>query len=80
MSHTNERRELEGARLLEFPSIPPGTIGENGQIMLNRWSNTLTHGHDFPGAQAMLYAAGVPNETAMKNHAQVGIASMWFEG
>lgn len=28
----------------------------------------------------MLYGAGVPNEKMMKNAAQVGIASVWWEG
>lgn len=30
--------------------------------------------------QAMLYAAGVPDEEAMKNSPHVGIASVWWEG
>ncbi|KAL1892819.1 hypothetical protein Cpir12675_004353 [Ceratocystis pirilliformis] len=47
---------------------------------LNRWSHFLTRGHDKPGAQAMLYAAGVPNRNAMKNSPQVGISSVWWEG
>jgi dihydroxy-acid dehydratase len=33
---------------------------------------TFTMGHDFPGAQAMLYAAGVPNKEMMKTAPQVG--------
>ena len=48
--------------------------------MLNRYSTTLTKDHDFPGAQAMLYAAGVPDKRAMKEAPQVGIASVWWEG
>ncbi|PIA99027.1 putative dihydroxy-acid dehydratase, mitochondrial [Cercospora beticola] len=28
----------------------------------------------------MLYGAGVPNENAMKTYAQVGVASVWFQG
>jgi dihydroxy-acid dehydratase len=47
---------------------------------LNRYSSTLTREHDFPAAQAMLYAAGVPNEHALKNFPHVGIASVWWEG
>ncbi|KAK3374638.1 dihydroxy-acid/6-phosphogluconate dehydratase [Podospora didyma] len=47
---------------------------------LNRWSTVLTRGHDFPGAQAMLYGAGVPNEDMMKNAPHVGIATVWWEG
>jgi dihydroxy-acid dehydratase len=37
-------------------------------------------GHDFPGAQAMLYAAGVPNREVMKSSPHVGISSVWWEG
>ncbi|OAQ73513.1 dihydroxy-acid dehydratase [Pochonia chlamydosporia 170] len=58
---------------IQFKCLPPGGP-------LNRWSTTLTREHDFPGAQAMLYGAGVPDEKTMKNAAQVGIASVWWEG
>ncbi|KAG5980765.1 hypothetical protein E4U55_003690 [Claviceps digitariae] len=58
---------------IQFKSLPPGGA-------LNRWSTVLTRGHDFPGAQAMLYGAGVPNEQMMKNAAQVGISTVWWEG
>lgn len=34
----------------------------------------------FSFSQAMLYAAGVPDEQAMKNSPQVGIGSVWWEG
>lgn len=30
--------------------------------------------------QAMLYSAGVPDEAAMKNAPQVGVATVWWEG
>ncbi|OAA40970.1 dihydroxy-acid dehydratase [Metarhizium rileyi] len=58
---------------VQFNCLPPGGP-------LNRWSTTLTRNHDFPGAQAMLYGAGVPDEKTMKNAPQVGIASVWWEG
>lgn len=58
---------------IQFPCIPPG--GD-----LNRWSTTITRGHDFPGAQAMLYGAGVPNREMMKKAPQVGVATVWWEG
>ncbi|KAK0385945.1 hypothetical protein NLU13_7120 [Sarocladium strictum] len=58
---------------IQFECLPPGGP-------LNRWSTVVTRGHDFPGAQAMLYAAGVPNKEAMKNAPQVGISSVWWEG
>lgn len=58
---------------IQFPCLPPGGA-------LNRWSARLTKDHDFPGAQAMLYGAGVPDRETMKNAPQVGIASVWWEG
>ncbi|KFG80894.1 dihydroxy-acid dehydratase [Metarhizium anisopliae] len=61
------------ADYIQFKCLPPGGP-------LNRWSTTLTREHDFPGAQAMLYGAGVPDEKTMKNAPQVGIASVWWEG
>jgi len=60
-------------RYLQFPHSQPGSG-------LNRYSSTLTREHDFPGAQAMLYAAGVPNEHVLKTYPQIGIASVWWEG
>ncbi|KAL7809406.1 dihydroxy-acid/6-phosphogluconate dehydratase [Trichoderma aethiopicum] len=58
---------------LQFPCLPPGGP-------LNRWSRRITKDHDFPGAQAMLYGAGVPDKETMKTAPQVGIASVWWEG
>ncbi|KAL2123685.1 hypothetical protein VTJ04DRAFT_50 [Mycothermus thermophilus] len=58
---------------LKFDCYPPGGA-------LNRWSGFMTRGHDYPGAQAMLYAAGVPNRDMMKNAPHVGIATVWWEG
>ncbi|XP_044718924.1 dehydratase family domain-containing protein [Hirsutella rhossiliensis] len=45
---------------VQFKCLPPGGP-------LNRWSTNLTREHDFPGAQAMLYGAGVPSRDMMKN-------------
>ena len=58
---------------IQFKCLPPGAA-------LNRWSSTLTREHDFPGPQAMLYGAGVPDEKMMKNAPQVGIATVWWQG
>ncbi|KIL96038.1 hypothetical protein FAVG1_00777 [Fusarium avenaceum] len=58
---------------IPFPCLPPGGP-------LNRWSTKITREHDYPGAQAMLYGAGVPNEDKMKNAPQVGVATVWWEG
>lgn len=63
----------EDARYLSFKHSQPGSG-------LNKFSSTLTREHDFPAAQAMLYAAGVPSEKALKTFPQVGIASVWWEG
>lgn len=63
----------EPGRFLDFPNSKPGSG-------LNKFSSTLTREHDFPAAQAMLYAAGVPNEHQLKNFPQVGVASVWWEG
>lgn len=60
---------------IQFKCLPHSADGP-----LNRWSSVLTRGHDYPGAQAMLYGAGVKDEKAMKESAQVGIATVWWEG
>ncbi|KAI4720942.1 dihydroxy-acid and 6-phosphogluconate dehydratase [Aureobasidium sp. EXF-10727] len=70
----------EEPRFLSFPHLPDDAKYEDGTPILNKYSSTLTRGHAFPGAQAMLYAAGVPNEKMLKTAPQVGIASVWWEG
>ncbi|KAH8898652.1 dihydroxy-acid and 6-phosphogluconate dehydratase [Thozetella sp. PMI_491] len=61
----------------------------DGEVVLNRHSTFITRDHDFPPAkarqqaqiyQAMLYAAGVPDEETMQKSPHVGIASVWWEG
>ncbi|PSN64967.1 dihydroxy-acid dehydratase-like protein [Corynespora cassiicola Philippines] len=74
-----KQREPEEPRYLSFPHLPDDAM-RDGKPALNKYSSTLTTGHNFPGAQAMLYAAGVPNKEAMKTYPQVGIASVWWEG
>ncbi|TLD28357.1 hypothetical protein PspLS_03104 [Pyricularia sp. CBS 133598] len=66
-------RESRPGDYLDFERRPPGGP-------LNRWSSKITKGHDFPGAQAMLYAAGVPDKETMKNAPHVGVATVWWEG
>ncbi|KOS20930.1 putative dihydroxy-acid dehydratase [Escovopsis weberi] len=58
---------------IRFPCLPPGGP-------LNRWSATLTREHDFPGAKAMLYGAGVKDKETMRTAPHIGIASVWWEG
>lgn len=72
-ANVKQQREPEKPRYLNFPNSQPGS-------KLNKFSSTLTREHDYPYAQAMLYAAGVPDEHQLKNYPQVGIASVWWEG
>jgi len=74
-----KQSEPEEPRYLDFPHIEHGAT-RDGQPILNRYSSTLTKGHDFPGAKAMLYAAGVPDEKTLQTAPHVGIASVWWEG
>ena len=46
-----KQREPEEPRFLSFPHLPEGAKKEDGSPALNRWSSTLTTGHNFPGAQ-----------------------------
>ncbi|KNG46728.1 dihydroxy-acid dehydratase-like protein [Stemphylium lycopersici] len=75
-----KQREPEEPRFLSFPHLPEDAKHEDGTPALNKYSSTLTAGHNFPGAQAMLYAAGVPSREAMKKQPHVGICSVWWEG
>ncbi|PNH39908.1 hypothetical protein VD0004_g7034 [Verticillium dahliae] len=70
---TDAADQQDSPDYLQFESLPPGG-------KLNRWSQKITRGHDFPGAQAMLYGAGVPDRDTMKNAPHVGIATVWWEG
>ena len=63
----------EHSRFLEFRHHPHGTKNADGSLMLNRYSSIVTNGHEFPGAQAMLYAAGVKNKDDMRYKPQVGL-------
>ncbi|KAA8913426.1 hypothetical protein FN846DRAFT_1018835, partial [Sphaerosporella brunnea] len=69
----------EKSRFLAFRHVPYGTM-RNGKLVLNRYSSVLTQGYEFPGAQAMLYAAGIESPEQMRNAPQVGVASVWWEG
>ncbi|KAL1384248.1 dihydroxy-acid dehydratase-like protein [Phyllosticta capitalensis] len=79
-ANLQKQNEPEEPRFLSFPEVPAGTTKDDGRPVLNRYSSFMTRGHDFPGAQAMLYAAGVPDKQTMENAPQVGIASVWWEG
>ncbi|RAO71300.1 uncharacterized protein BHQ10_007312 [Talaromyces amestolkiae] len=70
----------EEAKYIDYSPAPHGSKHEDGAPVLNRYSTVLTRGHDSPAAQAMLYAAGVPDQNAMKKSPQIGVASVWWEG
>ncbi|EAW08374.1 putative mitochondrial dihydroxy acid dehydratase [Aspergillus clavatus NRRL 1] len=68
------------AKYINFPSLPDDAKHDDGTLALNRYSSYITRGHDFPGARAMLFAAGIPDRDAMTKSPQVGVASVWWEG
>ncbi|CAG8956195.1 hypothetical protein HYFRA_00012112 [Hymenoscyphus fraxineus] len=80
MESSPQQHIPEQPRYISFPSLEHGTKGEDGKLALNRWSSLVTRGHDFAGAQAMLYAAGVPDKESMKSAPHVGISTVWWEG
>ncbi|KAK5948913.1 hypothetical protein OHC33_009999 [Knufia fluminis] len=65
-------------RYLEFPKSDKK--GPDGKPILNKYSTDLTNHHDFPGAKAMLYAAGVPDSESMQTKPHIGICSVYWEG
>ncbi|KAM5456616.1 putative dihydroxy-acid dehydratase [Microsporum canis] len=79
MSSTQVNGFSDEERYIQFPCVA-NDVTRDGQPVLNKYSQFLTKDHDFPGAQAMLYAAGVPDRESMKNSPHVGIASVWWEG
>jgi dihydroxy-acid dehydratase len=46
---------LGEAKYIDFACLPEGTKHEDGTLALNRWSSTITRGHDFPGAKVGYY-------------------------
>lgn len=42
---------LGEAKYIEFPSLPDDAKHPDGTPALNRYSTTITRGHDFPGAK-----------------------------
>lgn len=46
-----KQREPEEPRFLSFPHLPDDAKLEDGKPALNKYSSTLTAGHNFPGAQ-----------------------------
>lgn len=44
---------LGEAKYIDFPSLPDDAKHADGSPALNRYSSTITRGHDFPGAQVL---------------------------
>ena len=65
--------EKEASRFLPFRSAPYGSKDSDGNPILNRYSSMVTNGYEFPGAQAMLYAAGVKDKHQMQHAPHVGM-------
>ena len=55
-----------------------GGIRERGKMTLNKYSSRITQVKSQGASQAMLYGTGMTESDMDK--AQVGIASMWYEG
>lgn len=59
-------------------SMSAGAEGEKKEVIMNRYSRTITEPASQGASQAMLYATGLTPETIQDP--QVGICSVWFEG
>src|SRR5262245_44014001 len=73
-------RPSRGARCqpkIDAP-VSADTLDSMTQPTLNRYSSRITQPRSQGAAQAMLYATGLTE--ADMNKAQVGIASVWYEG
>lgn len=53
MDPSNEIKamEPEEPRFLNFPHLPEDAKYADGKPALNKYSSTVTRGHEFPGAQ-----------------------------
>lgn len=78
-SDLQKQREPEEPRYVSFPHLPDDAKHSDGTPVLNKYSSTVTRGHDFPGAKAMLYATGI-NEEQMQTAPHVGIAAIHYQG
>ena len=66
---------LNGARTKSITSL---RMASDDEVILNRYSRTLTGPASQGASQAMLYATGLKEEDMSKP--QVGICSVWYEG
>lgn len=49
-SNLEKQNEPEQPRFLDFPHLP-NDASRDDKPVLNKYSSTITKGHDFPGAQ-----------------------------
>lgn len=54
MEPSNHEQIPDKPRYIDFPYLEHGTVID-GKLALNRWSHTITRGHDFPGAQVRIH-------------------------
>lgn len=66
-SNETKAMEPEEPRFLNFPRLPEGAKYADGQPAMNKYSSTVTRGHEFPGAQvgSIDSACQVPSNPAM---------------
>jgi hypothetical protein len=62
-----KQREPEEPRFLSFPHLPDDAKLENGMPALNKYSSTLTTGHNFPGAQVRYSRCHDDSSTSVTN-------------
>ena len=58
-SKTAVTSTLGEAGYIQFPSLPDDAKHEDGTLALNRYSSTITRGHDFPGAKVGTVAQSI---------------------
>lgn len=71
-------RNMEKHRSAFTPLKMTASPEESEEVVMNKYSRTLTGPKSQGASQAMLYATGLKDEDMDK--AQVGICSVWFEG
>lgn len=69
------RRHGQGARRTFSTTLP--TRAQDGQVVLNRYSRTVTQPKTQGASQAMLYATEGVNVDEDLNKPMVGVASVW---
>ena len=52
-----KQTEPEVPRFLDFPYLSENEVDATGKKRLNRYSSTITTGHNFPGAQVRSVAS-----------------------